>query len=130
MDKLKDAESALSNIEKLDGQIATFIKMNQMPEHGPVSVAMDAVAMTHDRSYLPGKNVDYSFVIYSQPLDRNDRCLPLHVVMGDSRQATPDLRKVVDEVCARLSQRGLVVKYLCTHGNPGYSEYHKKIFTE
>jgi hypothetical protein len=64
MDKLKDAESALSNIEKLDDQIATFIEMNQLPEHMPVSVAVDPMPMTHDRSYLPGKNADYSFVIY------------------------------------------------------------------
>jgi hypothetical protein len=67
MDKLKNTESALSNIEKLDAQIATFIEMNQLSVRAPVPVAVDAVAMAHDRSYVPGKNADYSFVIYDQP---------------------------------------------------------------
>jgi hypothetical protein len=76
LDKLKDAESALSNIEKLDDRIAIFMEKNQLPDHAPVSVARDAMTMTHYPSYLPGKNADHSFVIYGQPLDRNYRCFP------------------------------------------------------
>jgi hypothetical protein len=80
MDKLQNAESALSNIERLDEQIDNFVKMNDLPERAPVSVAVGATS--HDRSYLLGENADSAFVIYDQPLDRNYWRLPLHVYIG------------------------------------------------
>jgi hypothetical protein len=83
--KLQHAESAVSNIERLDEQIDTFVKMNDLPEHAPVSIAVDAMTLSHDRSYLPGKN---AFVISRQPLNQNCRRFPLHVVTADSGQAT------------------------------------------
>jgi hypothetical protein len=129
-DHLKAAESSLTNIENLDDQITTFIKMNKLPEHAPVSVAVDAMAMSPDRSYLPAKDADYSFVIYGQPLDRKYRCLPLHVITARSGNATAEVRKIVDDVCERLSNRGLIVKYLCTDGDAGYNEYHRQFFAE
>jgi hypothetical protein len=43
--------------------------MNNLQEGAPVSVAVGAMAMSADRSYLPSKDTDYSFVIYGQPSD-------------------------------------------------------------
>jgi hypothetical protein len=117
-------------LANLDGQINTFITMNNLTDGEPVSVAVDAMAMSPDRAHLPGKNADYSFVIYGQPLSRGHRCLPLHVITARSGQATADIRAAVDEICTRLTNRGLVVKYLCTDGDPGYNEYHKAFLAE
>jgi hypothetical protein len=127
---MKDTKSGLSDLQNLDRQIDTFIGMNHLPNEEPVSVAVDAMAMSPDRAYLPGKNADYSFVIYGQPLNRQYRCLPLHVIPAKSGNATKDVQKVVDEVCERLTNRGLVVKYLCSDGDAGYNDYHRKFFEE
>jgi hypothetical protein len=130
--RMQEAKSGLSQLANLDAQIDTFIEMNKLPQNGTerVSVAVDAMAMTPDRSNLPRKNADYSFVIYGQPLNRNYRCLPLHVITAKSGNATKSVQKVVDEVCTRLANRGLIVKYLCTDGDAGYNDYHREFFAE
>jgi hypothetical protein len=128
--EIDNARCSLSEMDNLDDQITTFIQMNSLPAGTPVSVAVDAMAMSADRSCLPGKAADHSFVIYGQPLDRRYRCLPLHVITAESGQASEEVRAVVDEVCIRLRSRGLIVKYLCTDGDPGYNKYHTTFFAE
>jgi hypothetical protein len=127
---MKGTSTGLSELENFDNQISTFIGMNTLQERAPASVAVDGMVMSADRSYLPSKDTDYSFVIYDQPLDRAYRCLPLHVITTKSGQATQDVRKVMGEVCTRLSNWGLVVKYICTDGGPGYNKYHRRFFSE
>jgi hypothetical protein len=117
-------------LENLDGQIDTFIQMNRLPQIKRVSVAVNAMAMSPDRSYLPGQNANYSFVIYGQPLGRKYRCLPLHVIAARSGNAMKEVQTLVDEVCTRLTNRGLVVKYPCSDGDAGYNEYHRGFFAE
>jgi hypothetical protein len=46
------------------------------------------------------------------------------------RSGHPRRPQVVGEVCTSLSDRGLIVNYLCTEGDPGYNEYHRRFFTE
>jgi hypothetical protein len=77
---MKSAKTCLSKLENLDSQISTFIGMNNLQEVAPVSVAVDVMATSADRSSLPSKDADYSFVIYDQALDQAYRCLPLHVI--------------------------------------------------
>jgi hypothetical protein len=109
-DETATVQSSLTNLECLEGQIDTFIKMNKLPASAPVSLAVDAMAMSADRFYLPGKVASSSFVLYGQLLDRQCWCLPLHVLTASSSTATIDARVVVDTVCASLTRRGLVVK--------------------
>jgi hypothetical protein len=47
-----------------------------------------------------------------------------------SGQSTQGVRKVVDEVCTHLGDCGLIVKYRCMDGDPGYNEYHRRFFIE
>jgi hypothetical protein len=128
--QVKTAKSPLLDINQLHDQIRALVAMNNFPDERFMSVGVDGMAMTPDRSYLPGKGVDDCFVIYGQPLDRWFKCLPFHVVIGDSGQVIPRVRQAVDAVCAGLSHRRFVVKHVCTDGDPGYNESHKKFFVE
>jgi hypothetical protein len=118
------------DIDKVDDQITTLVEMNSLPDGAFISVAVDAMAMSPDRSHLPGKTADDSFVIYGQPLDRQFRCLPLHVITGDFGQATEKVRAAMEAVCNGVSRPGFVVKRLCTDGYPGYHAAHRKFFGE
>jgi hypothetical protein len=129
-DETTTVQSSLTNLDCLEGQIDTFIKMSKLPAGELTSLADDAMAKSADRFYLPGKEASYSFVLYGQPLDRHCRCLPLYVLTANSGAATIDVRGVVDRVCASLTRWGLVVKYLCSDGDPGYDAYHRKFFAE
>jgi hypothetical protein len=53
----KTAESALLDINQLDDQIRAFVAMNNCLEETFMSIAVDGMATTADRSYLPGKRV-------------------------------------------------------------------------
>jgi hypothetical protein len=115
---------------QIDSQIQLFLEMTKLPEQSVVSVAVDAMAMNADRSYLPSKKSDSVFVIFVQTLDRRYRCLPLHVMRHESGQVTPDVQAALSEVCEALLRHQVVVKYKCADGNKGYNEAHRKIFND
>jgi hypothetical protein len=128
--QVKTENSALSDINQLDDQIRAFVAMDNFPDEAFMSVGVEAMAMTPDRSYLRGKGEDHCFVTHGEPLDRRFKSLPLHVVIGDLRQVTPTVRQSVDAVCAGCSPRGFVVKHVCTDGDPRYSESHNESCAE
>jgi hypothetical protein len=43
------------DLNRLDDQITAFVEMNCLPDGAFISVAVDALAMTPDRSYLPAR---------------------------------------------------------------------------
>jgi hypothetical protein len=77
-------ETQLLALSKLDGQIARLIELRDLPANSPIPVVIDAVALTPDCSFLPVKGSDYAYVVYGQRLERGFKCLPLHVIQGDS----------------------------------------------
>jgi hypothetical protein len=121
----------LVEIEQVHAQIDLFIKTTKLPTNAVVSVAVDAIAMNPDRSYLPTKKSDYAFVVFVQPLDRRYRCFPLHVKRKEgSGNATAEVRKAVSAVCEALSRHGIVVKYKSADGDKGHNEAHAEFFHE
>jgi hypothetical protein len=90
-DETATVQSSLTNLDCLEGQIDTFIKMNGLPVGEPVSRAVDAMAMSADCFYLPGKEASYSFMLYDQPLDRQCRCLAPHLLTASSGAVTIDV---------------------------------------
>jgi hypothetical protein len=108
---MQEREFVPHGYQQTDDQFTAFVEMNGLPDGAFVSVAVDAMAMTPDRSYFPGKAADYSFVISGQPLDQRLKCLPLHVITGDSGQADEKVRQAVDAVCDGLTRRGFVAKH-------------------
>jgi hypothetical protein len=127
---IKQVQDQLLDPQKLDARISAFIAVNDLPPGYPVSLAVDAMALTPNRSCLPSERPEYSFVMNGQPLDRQYKYLPLHPIKGDSGQATPEGQAIVSAVCERLERRGIVTKYVCTDGHPGYSELHHTFFNE
>jgi hypothetical protein len=81
-DLIAAAECSLPYVSKIDEKISLFIDLNKRPPDSVVLVAIDAVAMNPDRSYLPSKGADYGFVIDGQPLDRRDRCFLPHAILS------------------------------------------------
>jgi hypothetical protein len=128
--RVKNAKSALLNINKLADQITTFLEVNSFPDGIFISVSVDVMTMSPNRSSLPSNATDYSFVIYGQLLDRRFQCLPLHVITGDSARATEKVRGAVDVVCDSLTRRIFVVKHHCADGDPRYHGSHKVFFAE
>jgi hypothetical protein len=122
--------SQLINIGEVREQIQLFLDTTGLPEGSVVSVAVDAMAMNPDRSYLPTKQSEYAFVVFVQPLNRRYRCLPLHVRQHVSGQATPDIRQAVTTVCDVLSAAGLIVKYKCADGDKGHNKAHEEFFNQ
>jgi hypothetical protein len=121
----------LIDIKHVEDQIELFKQITKLPKRAFVSLAVDAIAMNPDRSYLPTKNSDYTFVVFVQPLDRNFRCFPLHIRQKlGSGNATPDIRAAVDEVRKALEKHLVVVKYKCADGDKGHNEAHAKFFKE
>jgi hypothetical protein len=76
------------------------MKLSGVKDSAAVSVAVDAMAMSPDRSCLAAKSSDYLFVFYAQPLERPNKCLALHIYRGRSGQAKDEVQKVLDQVCA------------------------------
>jgi hypothetical protein len=101
-----------------------------LPEHSILSVAVDAIAMNPDHSYLPTREAEYAFVIFVQPFDRRYRCFPLHVKQHESGAATPDVRAAVTSVCDALFSHGLIVKYQCADGDKGHNAAHADFFNQ
>jgi hypothetical protein len=115
---------------KPDDQSSAFIALNHLPLSSSVSAAIDVTGFTPDRSCIPSKESDYSVVISAQALDRPFNSLPLHVIQGKSRQANSEVRAMISAVCEDLTNRGIVLKYLCTDGDRGSYDPHKQFFAE
>jgi hypothetical protein len=125
---IAEHEKLLKDIANLESRVDLFIKLSGVKKNAAVSVAVDAMAMSPDRSCLAAKSSDYLFVFYAQPLDRRDKCFPLHIHQGKSGQAKDEVQKLLDRVCAALSARGLNVRYVCSDGDAGYNKRHHEFF--
>jgi hypothetical protein len=121
-------ETNLLELTRVEEQIGDFVASSDLPAGSLVSLAVDAMAMTSDRHYLLGKENDFVFVFYAQPLDRRFKCCPLYVMTRQSGQAIAPVQDVVDFICTRLSQHGLFVKFICADGDAGYNARHKDFF--
>jgi hypothetical protein len=86
------------------------------------------MAMNRDRLYLPSKYADYTFVISGQPVEWRYQCMPLHIISSAKSQSDDAIKAAIDQVCQALTDRGLVVKYFCSDGHPGYNDRHKQFF--
>jgi hypothetical protein len=126
----RDAISTqLLGIQHVNEQIRLFIRSANLPDKVIVSVAVDAIAMNPDRSYLPSSKSDYAFVVFVQPLDRRYLCFALHVKQKKgSGNATVEIREAVIEICWALSGHGILVKYNCADGDKGHNRAHAKFF--
>jgi phenylpyruvate tautomerase PptA (4-oxalocrotonate tautomerase family) len=127
-DKVVSARNILHGIPKLDGQISLFMTTNNLPPPSVVSVAIDAMAMNRDRSYLPSKDADYRCAIYRQPVDRRYQGMPLHTISSTKGQSNAAVKAVIDQVCQAFTDRDLVVEYFCSDGDPGYHDSHEQFF--
>jgi hypothetical protein len=126
---IKEAETQLFALSKLDGQIARLVELRDLPADSPIPVVIDAVALTTDCSFLPVKGSDDTFVVYGRPLDRGFKYLPLHVIQGDPGQFNAEIRVIISTVCDRLAHHGLEPKYICADGNLGYGELQRSAIT-
>jgi hypothetical protein len=122
--RLNDVEPNLTDISKVDLQVAEFITVNDLSPESLISFSIDAMAMTSDEHYLPAQDGDQAFVFYAQPLDRRLKYMPLHVMNSPSGQATERVQAVIETVCDALSRHGVSIKYVCADGDPGYNQRH------
>jgi hypothetical protein len=67
--RLNDVESNLTDISKVDLQIAEFITANELSPKSLISLSIDAMVMTSNEHYLPAQDSEHTFVFYVQPLD-------------------------------------------------------------
>jgi hypothetical protein len=67
---LYEVESNLTDISKVDLQIAELITANDLLLESLISLSIDAMAMTSDEHYLPAQDSDHAFVFYAQLLYR------------------------------------------------------------
>jgi hypothetical protein len=84
--------------------------------------------MITDHRYLSGKEGDFVFVSYAQPLDRQVKCFPLHVMPQSSGKAATKVQRVIEFTCNALRHHHLVPKYICSDGDQGYNERHRLFF--
>jgi hypothetical protein len=125
---LDQQEDNLKCKSKLEQQIDLFMELSGVEPGDVVSVAVDAMSMSPDRSCLSAKASDYLFVYYAQPLARPKKCFALHVLREPSGQAGKGAQAMLDEICRALSQRNVVVRYVCSDGDPGYNKRHQEFF--
>jgi hypothetical protein len=112
----------------IEPQIDLFMQLSGVTAEEVVSVAVDAMAMSPDRSCFAAKARDYLFVFYAQPLARPKKCFPLHVLRNDSGQAKKNVHVIVNTICDALAARGVQVRYVCSAGDPGYNQRHHDFF--
>jgi hypothetical protein len=125
---LNQQESNLTDQCKIQEQVDVFMKLSGVCKDDIVSVAVDAMAMSPDRSCLGAKSSDYVFVYYAQPLLRRNKCMALHVHRNESGQAGSRVQFNIDQICAALSNRGIEVRYVCSDGDAGYNQRHQQFF--
>jgi hypothetical protein len=126
---IKEAETQLLALSKLDSQIPRLVELRDLPANSPIPVVIDAVALTLDCFFLPVKGSDYVLAVYGQRLDRGFKCLPLHVIQGDSGQVNGTIGAIISTVCNRLAQHGLESKYICADDDLGYEELQRFVIT-
>jgi hypothetical protein len=126
--EFRAVELGLSDLAVLKDQIARSMQTTSLPSGSFVSIAVDAMAMNPDSSYLPANHSDNEFVIYVQPLDRRHSCWPLHVMPHPSGRATEDVLGAMEAARAALTAQGLVVKFECSDGDAGHNQSHRAFF--
>jgi hypothetical protein len=127
---LRTVERGLSDLALLKEQIQLSMSTTELPRGSFVSIAVDAMAMNHDSSYLPGKDSENEFVIYVQPLDRRYSCWPLHVMPHPSGRATEEVLGAMKAARDELTAQGFVVKFECSDGDAGHNQSHRAFFSE
>jgi hypothetical protein len=95
-----------------------------------VSVAVDAMAMTPDRSCLAAKSGDYLFLFYAQPLAWPKKCMSLNVFCGQSGDAGDRIQYLLSSICQAVKDSGVVLRYVCSDGDSGHNKRHCKFFKE
>jgi hypothetical protein len=93
-----------------------------------VSVAVDTMAMSPDRSCLAAKSSDSLFMSYAQPLARPKKCLALHIFRGQLGRAGDAVQLLLNLTCRVLSEEGTQVRYVCSDGDAGYNKRHPEFF--
>jgi hypothetical protein len=127
---LRTVERGLSDLALLKQQIRLGMETTSLPGGSFVSIAVDAMAMNPDSSYLPANHSDNQFVIYVQPLDRRYSCWPLHMMAHPSGRATEDVLDAMKAAREALTAQGLVVKFECSDGDAGHNQSHRDFFGE
>jgi hypothetical protein len=125
---INEQEANIEMSSKIPTRIDLFMKLSGVQPGDVVSVAVDAMAMSPDRSCLAAHSSDYLLVFYAQPLARPNKCLALHVHKGASGQAGKEVQTLLDFICDMLSQRGIQVRYVCSDGDAGYNKRHHEFF--
>jgi hypothetical protein len=114
----------LTHLDQIDEQIQLFMKAINLPPNSVASLVVNVIAMNPDRSHLPSKGFEHTFVIFSQQLDRQYRCLHVHIKSHGSGQATPDVWNAIKMVADVLSKPNLIVKDQCVDGDKGHNQIH------
>jgi hypothetical protein len=127
---MKKIASDLTQAEGVRARIEDFVTLNNLTPESPVSVSCDAMAMNADGSTLPAEDSQDAFVIYGQPLDRRQRCMPLHVIPAESGQARQEVQDCIDSVCDSVEERGLNCRFVCSDGDRGYNPRHAQFFDQ
>jgi hypothetical protein len=78
--KIDFVESGLRDISCIGQQIERVVAANGISPNSLISLSIDAMSMNTDHRYLTGKDGDFAFVFYAQPLDRQVKCFPLYVM--------------------------------------------------
>jgi hypothetical protein len=125
----KQVARQLTQLDQIDQQIPLFVKITTFPQNSVVSFSVDAIAMNPDRSHLPSKESEHAFAIFLQALDRQYRCLPVHIKLHESGQATADAQDALKMVDDALSKYNLIMKYQCADGERGHNQAHLKFFS-
>jgi hypothetical protein len=123
-------ERNLRQETKMRDEVGLFKEVSRIEQGDIVSVAVDAMVMSTDRSCLVAKSGDDLFVFYAQPLARSKKSIALHVFRGQSGHAGDPIQYFLDSICQGLKDAGVVVRYVCSDGDFGYSERHYKFFKE
>jgi hypothetical protein len=128
--RLESTEIGLSDLDLIHSHIGHFRDSTDLPAGEAVSLAVDAMATTPDRAYLPSAHATYAFVFYVQPLDQRLKCWPLHVLPHLNGRATDDVVTLIDDLCDRLHHQDITVKYVCTDGDGGHNNRHLTFFRQ
>jgi hypothetical protein len=122
--------SNLQQQTKIRDQVGLFMELSRIEQGDIVSVAVDAMSMSPDRSCLAAKSGDYLFVFCAEPLARPKKCLALHLFPSQSGHAGDSTQYLLDSICQALKDAGVVVRYVCFDGDSDDNKRHYKFFTE
>jgi hypothetical protein len=120
----------LSDLGQLDDLIQHATEVNALPPATAVSLAVDAMAMTAERTHLPSADCETAFVIDAQPLDARLKCFPLHVMTHSSGRATAPVQEALERVTRSMTNHGLTVKYMCADADSCDNRRHLGYFQQ